>query len=923
MSSIIVRCRGCDRAFTPTGLSKHINRTRGADCRSQGRFPHASVPARSQSQPTLNTAPSSSTPLNQNAESWDTTDIPASRDEHYSRSTDGPFQVVVDQPVYESSPPTGSHASDDAPLVIQTDSEISSNVVVERFPHGHPGAPVTSTPEGASIYESTQQVLGESLWAPFQSQCDWEIARWAKMHGPTSSAVTGLLAIPGLVDILGLSYKTSQELNNIIDKKLPGPPQFRCQELNIGGECLQFHHRDIIQCIRTLFGNPEFAHDLVFAPERHYTDSTQTCHIYDEMYTGDWWCNPRRPLKHIVPARRLSRSPSSAGKTAYPVYMTIGNIPKDIRRKPSRSAQMLLGYIPTSKLEGITNRAARRRALANMFHSCMEMILDPIRLPGEIGLAMMSGDGTWRRCHPVFATFVGDYPEQTLVTCTFNGRCPKCLVPPDELGKYSRFPPRDHVGAIDTYRLADEDIGSFHAACRSAGLKPVYHPFWHSLPLTDVFLSITPDVLHQLLQGVMKHLVSWLTNPAVFGPVAINMRCQLVPPHHHITLFAKGITTLSRVTGKEHKDMCRILIGLIADLPLRVGNYQHALLGPLTRFHDNKDVFLDLGVRNHFKIPKLHSLLHYKASITLFGTTDNYNTEQSERLHIDFAKDAYRATNRKDEYTQMTGWLQRREKILLHMAYVKWRQQSSNTTTQIPVPLGPLQARVRYPKMARHPSIKAVSFDALAERYSAVDFQDALADYIAQVNHPGASAATLRARAADTLLPFHTIPVFHRIKFTAGNFDDSEIVDSVVVRPEQNDTHGRVVPSRFDTVLVRGTRQDIHGNNGHRIAQLRVVFQLPKKVISDLFPFPDTSIPTHFAYVEWFSTLSATRDVKNLIGRRRAAVIPVQSIIGSVHLLPRFGPITPPDWNCFTVLDHCSSFYVNPFSDRHNFLIFS
>ncbi|KAH9171757.1 hypothetical protein EDB89DRAFT_1906741 [Lactarius sanguifluus] len=328
MPPVIVRCRGCGRRFTPTGLSKHINRMRRADCHSQGHFPHASVPARSQSQATLNTAPSNSTPLNQNAESWDTTDIPG--DEHYSRSTDGPFQVVVDQPAYESSP-TGSHASDDngnvdnesdqmddntdttdtntfkmlngssavqlemghsnddpssehtpentAPLVIQTDSKISSNVVIERFPNGHPGALVTSTPEGASIYKSTQQVLGESLWAPFQSQCDWEIERWAKMHGPTSSAMMGLLAIPG----------TSQELNKIIDEKLPRPPQFRCQELNIGGECLQFHHRDIIQCIWTLFGNPEFVHNLVFAPERHYTNSTQTCHIYDGMYMGDWW----------------------------------------------------------------------------------------------------------------------------------------------------------------------------------------------------------------------------------------------------------------------------------------------------------------------------------------------------------------------------------------------------------------------------------------------------------------------------------------------------------------------------------------------------------------------------------------------------------------------------------------------------------
>ena len=81
----------------------------------------------------------------------------------------------------------------------------------------------------------------------------------------------------------------SRELNSIIDKNLSGPPQFHCQELSIGGECLEFYYRDIIQCIRALFGNPEFANDLVFAPERHYTDSNQKCRVYSEMHTGEWW----------------------------------------------------------------------------------------------------------------------------------------------------------------------------------------------------------------------------------------------------------------------------------------------------------------------------------------------------------------------------------------------------------------------------------------------------------------------------------------------------------------------------------------------------------------------------------------------------------------------------------------------------------
>ena len=204
------------------------------------------------------------------------------------------------------------------------------------------------------------------------------------------------------------------------------------------------------------------------------------------------------------------------GKMAYPIYLTIGNIPKDIRCKPSRHAQILLGYIPTTKLTGIGSKAACRRALANLFHGCMRIVLDPISYHREAGIPMMSGDSVWRQCHPILATFVGDYPKQALVTCTYNGRCPKCKVPQDRLGEYKTFPSHFQSMVIDTYLLAEGDPWVFHCACWDAGLKPVYHLFWEQLPLVDIFLSITPDILHQLLQGMMKHLIRWLTG--VFGP---------------------------------------------------------------------------------------------------------------------------------------------------------------------------------------------------------------------------------------------------------------------------------------------------------------------------------------------------------------------------------------------------------------------
>jgi len=70
-------------------------------------------------------------------------------------------------------------------------------VVIEQFPHGNPGAPIEAM-QGYSIYVSSQEALGGSVWAPFQSECDWRFAYWAKMNKLSSSALTDLLAIPNV-----------------------------------------------------------------------------------------------------------------------------------------------------------------------------------------------------------------------------------------------------------------------------------------------------------------------------------------------------------------------------------------------------------------------------------------------------------------------------------------------------------------------------------------------------------------------------------------------------------------------------------------------------------------------------------------------------------------------------------------------------
>ncbi len=75
-----------------------------------------------------------------------------------------------------------------------------------------------------------------------------------------------------------------------------------------------------------------------------------------------------------------------------------------------------------------------------------------------------------------------------------------------------------------------------------------------------------PDILHQLHLGVMKHLLSWLVHAC--SPDEIDARVEGLPPNHSIHIFYKGITSLSCVSGTEHKQITSFLLGVLPDIPL-------------------------------------------------------------------------------------------------------------------------------------------------------------------------------------------------------------------------------------------------------------------------------------------------------------------------------------------------------------------
>ena len=392
----------------------------------------------------------------------------------------------------------------------------------------------------------------------------------------------------------------------------------------------------------------------------------------------------------IISTDKTQLTQFCGNKSAYPVYLTLGNIPRAIRRKPSEHACILLGYLPVSKVgkEDLTKRERKARS-QRLFHMSMQIILRPLIRTGLEGMDVTSGDGTVRRVYPVLAAYVADYPEQCLVSCSKYGTCPKCCCPSDKLQDPSASEDRTSSGTeriISDAWEEDRTPSAAESLCMeqdvSGGVK---RPFWSDLPFSDIHLSITPDVLHQLYQGVFKHLVSWCQD--LLGAKELDKRLRCLPAAFGIRHFKHGISSLAQVSGKERKEMARVLLAcLIGKIPkpamlafrslldfIYLAQYPthddatlQYLTDALNTFHKHKDVIIRLGIRDHLNIPKLHSLLHYVDSIRQFGATDNYNTEMFERLHIDFAKEAWRASNHRDEFPQMVRWISRREKIALY-----------------------------------------------------------------------------------------------------------------------------------------------------------------------------------------------------------------------------------------------------------------
>lgn len=67
----------------------------------------------------------------------------------------------------------------------------------EKHRSSHAGSILNHANTHDDQYASTVK-FNENIWAPFKSRLDWDLAQWAKMRGPGSTALSELLGIEGV-----------------------------------------------------------------------------------------------------------------------------------------------------------------------------------------------------------------------------------------------------------------------------------------------------------------------------------------------------------------------------------------------------------------------------------------------------------------------------------------------------------------------------------------------------------------------------------------------------------------------------------------------------------------------------------------------------------------------------------------------------
>jgi hypothetical protein len=327
-------------------------------------------------------------------------------------------------------------------------------------------------------------------------------------------------------------------------------------------------------------------------------------------------------------------------------------------------------------------------------HEALDFILRPLKTAAQIGIMMSDPVGNLRYCFTPLASYIVDTPEAQMLSGVGGRASPVTMAGYKQLGDSYRHEPRcasttlAQLAALEA-DIDPWDIDNYVRKAKEFHLNGVHRPFWRDWRLSDPSNFLTPEPLHHWHKQFWDHDLKWCI--CLLGYGEIDFRFTILQPITGYRHFKEGVSKLKQVTGRDHRNVQRFLVGIITDVapkafvtairalmdfrylaqaPVITEQNSLRIQAALNEFHNHKQAILAAGARvgkknrpiDHWYIPKLELMQSVAPHIFLNGVPIQWSADITEHTHITEVKNPVRSSNNHNDDSQICRFLDRREK---------------------------------------------------------------------------------------------------------------------------------------------------------------------------------------------------------------------------------------------------------------------
>ncbi|KAG1895780.1 uncharacterized protein F5891DRAFT_1130491 [Suillus fuscotomentosus] len=754
---------------------------------------------------------------------------------------------------------------------------------------------------------------------PFHDEGEWELGKFL-VENLTQTQITKFLKLKWFNDHTRPSFTTKDKLLDWMDS-LPCFTEWQVSKIEFSGYKtvypIKLIWRNALDVVKQLFSDPIFANHMMFVPhhigvgnQREYGDymsADMAWKIQDHLPIG------ATQVPIILGSDKTPVTRLTEGLEMHLIFITIGNIDSEVRSKATLRAWRCIAYMPIVKFR--VHPDYQSILQARLWHKFMDLVCANLKAAAAEGCFMPDPFRFICYVFTPLVVHVCDLPEATMIAAT-----------------------------VDPW-----DLDKFQKVAKALNLSGVHMPYWRDWIYACPSIFLAGKILHTCFKFFADHPLKWVKETVG----AYELDTHYIAQHKRVGTrhFAKGITHVKQMTGREYRDIQRTIVASIAGAvsprfiraicglvdftylaqhPVHSPQSLQALTQALLDFHTFKDAIIAAearkgkkGMKEDFFIPKLELMQSFEGTIRRLGTLMQFSADTTEQLLIMhyFTEQCIRILNRQesmeifDLYALLTSWgaslvnaiHAEDEDFTITNPALSW--VSRILPDEVKSVHGPRPVHNHFLKgilsgdaltafqLNVTPDYKSLSPAEIRTKYTLPDFDHMLTDFIHR-----SSLASDEHTCWDP--KYGHFQVWNRFRLQLHSaFQPRVIMPSRVVQayPPSND----FPLGNCDTILIDGPGMD--GNI------TSYVTQLPSYLSNPLL------------YVQYFHFVSHPEDHPELMmwTVERVYTHDANDATHAVELIPEYGEAVDKSMTSATCSESYEHFFLNNFADKESYHAFS